>query len=166
MLLSAIGTITLLIIAGWILSIQYPEESKSLWNGIRNTFLYIAGVTANNRTSAPLEEQDLQETEDTLDQHDHTIEPVASPLADAIDQAKQQPQDENKAQTLFQTIASGEDNTIDFNTQQDLTTQLQQSGDYSSQATGIASTYTTPLTLPNTVPRPSIKEFHELVLNL
>ena len=114
---SAFSTLLVLVIGGWVLSIQYPEETSTLINGITGTFSNLAGVTQNNIDPEGIVvlEDGESETHGVADEDPYNL---PSPLADAMDTASNTLPEDNQAEQLFDNVLSGSDvdNTIDFST--------------------------------------------------
>ncbi len=161
---SSFATLLVLIIGGWVMSIQYPEESQALLNGVTGTFSTLAGVTNNNikPDGIVVVEDDESEVHGVAQEDPYLLD---SPLADAMDDALGQIPDDNKAEQLFGDVFSGSDdmNTIDFSTN----TSTGETPSISDTSDMIpASTYNPNFNLPSTTALPTVSEFQTQLLSL
>lgn len=163
---SMVSTLLILVIWAWVLSVQYPEESSTLLNGITGTFSNLAGVTQDNMEpdGIIIVEDEKDEVHGVADQDPYTL---PSPLADAMDTATNTSPDDNKAEELFGNIYSGSDitNAIDFSTTTATTTGIIASGSQTNTGTPV-STHTVDFDLPSMTDLPTHVEFQQQVLEL
>lgn len=112
--LSLGSTLGVIFLALWVLSIQYPEETKKISSGITDTFSNIGKTVSNNRKTQEIISLDGEEDGAIQGNWFDGNYTTWSPLADALDQADSS-KSWNKADDLFAELWG--DNTIDFTNQ-------------------------------------------------
>ena len=166
---SAFGTLLFLVFAVWFLSVQYPEEARTFWNGITGTFSTLAGVTEKNMDPDGMTVGESDAT-NTLDEtHGVAGEYLLdSPLADAMDDASSQTTWPNQADQLMDSVFNSgisDTNAIDFT----LTTWTQMTGTVVSGASWGSlpvSNYDPNFELPSSSSLPTVAEFQTQLLTL
>lgn len=101
-LLSIVTTAAILGVALWVLSVQYPEEAKSVTRALGGTFASISSTVSNNRSS---QEIVIIEDEENVIDFDSDYS-TWSPLADALD-ANKTSTGGSRADDLFADLWSG-----------------------------------------------------------
>lgn len=163
---SAFSTLLVLLIWWWVMSVQYPEETRSLLNGITGTFSNLSGVTKNNIDSDGIVAIEDSES-DTHWVAEEDPYAVSSPLADAMDTAMNTLPEDNQAEQLFDNVLSWSevDNTIDFSTGTTWWSGSNNSGTQNTTGTPV-STYDPNFNLPPLTWLPTASEFKTQLLTL
>ena len=169
MSVSAFLTALVLIVWWWVVSIQYPEETKGLMSALTWTFSNITNNTKKNMKPDGIIVMDGSEDKSHGVADEDTSYDLSTPLSDAMDDAVSSWSSENKAEELFDNVLSGSDetNNIDFSSWNTTisTTWINSSWTQTNTETPV-SNYPWDFTFPTTQALPSVGEFQKELSDL